>query len=87
MIASSGFVSSILIGYLQKAKNRITLHKYDQLFDNGIYFYGVWPLQPELSIQIKCKESKKGIDMYNAYIEKIYEKGVISKGTFKKADG
>ena len=42
-----------------KTKNRITLHKYDQLFDNGIYFYGVWPLQPELSIQIKCKREQK----------------------------
>ena len=42
-----------------KTKNRITLHKYDQLFDNGIYFYGVWPLQPELSIQIKYKREHK----------------------------
>ena len=59
MIASSGFVSSIFDWISSKTKNRITLHKYDQLFDNGIYFYGVWPLQPELSIQIKCKREQK----------------------------
>ncbi len=34
--------------------------------------------------KLSVKESTKSIDMYNAYIEKMYEKGVVSKGTFKK---
>lgn len=84
MIASSGFISSILIGYLQKQRIESLFTSMISSLTMAFTFmvYGLYNRNYQYKLSIK--ESTKSIDMYNAYIEKMYEKGVVSKGTFKK---
>ena len=84
MIASSGFISSILIGYLQKQRIESLFTSMISSLTMAFTFmvYGLYNRNYQYKLSVK--ESTKSIDMYNAYIEKMYEKGVISKGTFKK---
>lgn len=84
MIASSGFISSILIGYLQKQRIESLFTSMISSLTMAFTFmvYGLYNRNYQYKLSVK--ESTKSIDMYNAYIEKMYEKGVISKGTFTK---
>lgn len=84
MIASSGFISSILIGYLQKQRIESLFTSMISSLTMAFTFmvYGLYNRNYQYKLSVK--ESTKSIDMYNAYIEKMYEKGVVSKGAFEK---
>lgn len=84
MIASSGFISSILIGYLQKQRIETLFTSMISSLTMAFTFmvYGLYNRNYQYKLSVK--ESTKSIDMYNAYIEKMYEKGAVSKGAFEK---
>ena len=84
MIAGSGFVSSIIIGYLQK-------QKLDTLFTSMIssltmactfMIYGLY--NRSYQYKLSLKESQKSIDMYDAYINQMYEKKNRLQQQFEK---
>ena len=83
MIASSGFISSILIGYLQKQRVETLFTSMVSSLTMAVTFmiYGLYNRNYQYKLGVK--ENQKSLDMYDAYIKRMYEKENLVKHEFE----
>lgn len=84
MIASSGFISSILIGYLQKQRVDTLLTSMISSLTMAATFmiYGLYNRNYQYKLSVK--ENQKSLDMYDMYLKRMYEKEDLVKHEFEK---
>lgn len=84
MIASSGFISSILIGYLQKQSVETLFMSMISSLTMAVTFmiYGLYNRNYQYKLSVK--ENQKSLDMYDGYLKRMYEKEGLLKHDFEK---
>lgn len=84
MIASSGFISSILIGYLQKQSVETLFMSMISSLTMAVTFmiYGLYNRNYQYKLSVK--ENQKSLDMYDGYLKRMYEKESLLKNDFEK---
>lgn len=84
MIASSGFISSILIGYLQKQSVETLFMSMISSLTMAVTFmiYGLYNRNYQYKLGVK--ENQKSLDTYDGYLKRMYEKEGLLKNDFEK---
>lgn len=84
MIACSGFISSLLIGYLQKQKLETMFSSLISSITMSITFmvYGLY--NRNYLYKAGLKENQKSLATYTTYLSEMYEKGHAAKLIFEK---
>ena len=84
MIASSGFISSILIGYLQKQSVETLFMSMISSLTMAVTFmiYGLYNRTYQYKLGVK--ENQKSLDTYDGYLKRMYEKEGLLKNDFEK---